>query len=101
MKEITALNTKELLPVFSPGKPEVVSQQDKVGFGDMLQDAIGKVNQLHTQADQAIRNLATGQTNDIHNTMISLEKAEVSFKLMMQVRNKIVSAYQEIMRINV
>jgi flagellar hook-basal body complex protein FliE len=101
MKEITILNTKELLPAFSPGKPEVVPQQDKVDFGDMLQDAIGKVNQLHTQADQAIQNLATGQTNDIHNTMISIEKAGTSFKLMMQVRNKILTAYQEIMRIQV
>jgi len=67
----------------------------------MLKDAIGEVNKLQQNADQAVEELATGSSKDIHNTMIALEKAEISFHLMMQIRNKIIGAYQEIMRMQV
>jgi flagellar hook-basal body complex protein FliE len=66
-----------------------------------LKHAINTVNQAQIEADQAVQELATGNEKDIHQTMIALEKAEVSFQLMMQVRNKIVSAYEEIMRMQI
>ncbi len=43
----------------------------------------------------------TGETQDLHTTMIAVQKADLSFQMMMQVRNKIVQAYQEIMRMQV
>ncbi len=68
-------------------------------FGEMLKDAISEVNQLTTEADTAIqRQIASGETTDLHATIVALEKAEISFQLMMQIRNKIVKAYEEIMR---
>ncbi|MCD6293566.1 MAG: flagellar hook-basal body complex protein FliE [Deltaproteobacteria bacterium] len=70
-------------------------------FGDALSGAMGKVSELRNEADQAVHELATGENKDIHQTMIAMEKADVSFKLMMQVRNKIVTAYQEVMRMPV
>lgn len=70
-------------------------------FGDMLKSAVDEVNTLRQEADQAITTLASGKGENIHQTMIALEKANVSFQLMMQVRNKIVSAYEEIMRMQV
>lgn len=70
-------------------------------FGEMLKDAISEVNQLTTEADTAIqRQIASGET-DLHATIVALEKAEISFQLMMQIRNKIVKAYEEIMRMPV
>jgi len=54
-----------------------------------------------TEADQAMQGLATGQVNNIHETMIAIEKANLSFNLMVQVRNKLVQAYEEIMRTQV
>jgi flagellar hook-basal body complex protein FliE len=76
---------------------------DKVdgSFTSILKHTINTVNQAQIEADQAVQELATGNEKDIHQTMIALEKAEVSFQLMMQVRNKIVSAYEEIMRMQI
>jgi len=70
-------------------------------FAHVLQDSLGQVNSLQNQADQAIESLATGGPATLHDTMLAVEKAELSFKFMMQVRNKIVEAYQEILRMQV
>jgi flagellar hook-basal body complex protein FliE len=70
-------------------------------FGSMLKKAISEVNELHLRADQSVDDLSKGKEIDIHKTIIALEKADVSFRLMMQIRNKAVEAYQEIMRIQV
>lgn len=71
-------------------------------FGDMLKDAINEVNELQQNADKAVeKQTVSGDTTDLHSTMIALQKAEVSFQTMMQVRNKILKAYEEIMRTSV
>ncbi|MBW1783279.1 MAG: flagellar hook-basal body complex protein FliE [Deltaproteobacteria bacterium] len=70
-------------------------------FGHMLSEAIGETDQLRKTADMAVSDLASGKNTDIHKTMIAIEKASISFKLMMQVRNKVIAAYQEIMRTQV
>ena len=100
MKEIAIQDTvKTLLP--SPLNDKQNKDAQGKSFVATLNDAIGDVNKLHQEADRAVQELATGKDKDIHNTMIALEKAEVSFQLMMQVRNKIVSAYETIMRMNI
>ncbi|MDY7034123.1 MAG: flagellar hook-basal body complex protein FliE [Thermodesulfobacteriota bacterium] len=70
-------------------------------FADTLKHSIENVNNLQNEADQAIQELMVGKTKDIHKTMIAMEKADISFRMMMQVRNKIVEAYDEIMRMQV
>jgi flagellar hook-basal body complex protein FliE len=70
-------------------------------FAGFLDSSIQSVNQKQAEANQAIQDLATGSGGSIHDTMIAMEKASISFELMVQVRNKIVSAYQEIMRMPV
>ena len=70
-------------------------------FADALQSSIGEVNAMQQKADAAITALATGEKVSLHETMIAMEQADVSFRLMMQVRNKIVEAYQEILRMQV
>ncbi len=67
-------------------------------FEGLLKQSIQSVNELQHKANQAIDALATGQQTDIHNTMIAMQKAEVAFKLIMQIRNKVISAYDTIMR---
>ncbi len=71
------------------------------GFGDILKDAISTVNELQKQSDHEIQKLMTGESQDLHTTVIAVQKADLSFQMMMQVRNKIVQAYQEIMRTQV
>ncbi len=71
------------------------------GFLDTLKNAIGKANDVQMQANQAVDALVTGQTQDLHGTMVALQQADVSFQLMMQIRNKLVTAYEEIQRMQV
>ncbi len=66
------------------------------GFGDVLKGAIGQVTSLQDSASQQVGTLLQGGNADMSQVMISVEKADVAFQLMMQVRNKIVSAYQDI-----
>jgi flagellar hook-basal body complex protein FliE len=65
-------------------------------FSDVLKNAVNSVNTLNDSADAQVRNLVQGGASDMNDVMIAVEKADVSFQLMMQVRNKIVSAYQDI-----
>lgn len=100
MKEIAI---QENMDSLMPSRINEKQTNEKQGesFFSTLQNAIGEVNKLHEEADHAVQELAAGKKKDIHNTMIALEKAEVSFQLMMQVRNKIISAYETIMRTNI
>lgn len=82
-------------------QPTKSSPANEGSFEKMLQKSMEEVNALQEQAEQAIQDLATGQTEDLHKTMILMEKAELSLKLMVQVRNKLLDAYQEIMRMPV
>ncbi len=68
------------------------------GFGEILKDAISAANELQKQSDQQIQKFMAGESQDLHTTVIAMQKADLSFQMMMQVRNKIVQAYQEIMR---
>ena len=72
--------------------------QSPESFGKVLARSLNEVNQLKLEADEAINDLSAGKQKDIHQTMIAMEKADVAFQLMMQIRNKIVAAYETIMR---
>ena len=71
---------------------------NKSEFMETLKTAIDQVQQLQGQADNKVEALLQGNGTDVHSAMIAVEKADLSFQLMMQVRNKIVQAYQEISR---
>jgi len=77
------------------------SVSGKGGFEDMLKESLLKVNTLQGEADKSIEKMAAGNGGDLHNTMIAIEKADLSFNLMVQVRNKLLAAYEEIMRMQV
>ena len=70
-------------------------------FSSILRDSVEKVNTMQSEADVSIDNLIAGRTKNIHETMLAVERADSSLKLMMQVRNKILDAYKEIMRMQV
>ena len=70
-------------------------------FADTLAESLDKVNTMQKQADVAIQDFVAGDTRNIHETMIAVGKADLAFRLTMQVRNKIVEAYQEVMRTQV
>jgi flagellar hook-basal body complex protein FliE len=71
------------------------------GFSNALITAVKEVNNQHQTADKAILNVQEGNTGGLHEAIIALEKADISFRTMLTVRNKIIEAYQEIMRMQV
>lgn len=68
------------------------------GFVETLRGAMQDAEQMQNVADAKVSNLLAGNGTDVHSAMIAVEKADLSFQLMLQVRNKIVAAYQEISR---
>ncbi len=70
-------------------------------FKEMLDNAIDTVSDLQRNADQLTQKLATGELKDLHQVMIAVEEVNVALQLTMQIRNKIVEAYQEVMRMQV
>ena len=71
------------------------------GFGDLLKKAVESVNAMQHEAGRLEEAVANGENVNIHQAVIAGEKAGLSFKLLMQVRNKMIDAYQEIMRMQV
>lgn len=99
MSEINSINfllPNKLDTGTNSGKAE--KPEATVDFANLLKDAIKDVNGAQLEADDAVQKVLSGETNDIHSTMIALQKADVSLKMMLEVRNKIMEAYQEVMR---
>jgi len=84
----------------APGK-SAAAREDENSFGTLLRDKIQEINQLKLDADDAIAKVEISDSGSIHEAMIALEKADISFRAMMQVRNRMLEAYQEVMRMQV
>ena len=69
-----------------------------VGFQDILQSAIRRVEASRTAANEAIEQFVSGENTDLHTTMLANQRASLDFEMLLQVRNKVVQSYQEIMR---
>ena len=82
----------------SAASPSVGTNQS---FADTLKEAVNNVNELQKSSDKAMQNLATGKTDNVADVMIAAEKADIALRVMVQVRNKIVDAYQEVMKMQV
>lgn len=101
MKEITSLTyAPPVAPTRSPSASSATQPQGK-NFQEHFKQALGEVNELTQQADQAIHQLIGEGKGDLQETIVAMEKADVSFRLMMQIRNKILEAYQEVVRMQV
>jgi flagellar hook-basal body complex protein FliE len=88
------------LPGTMPTNPTAPTGADfeRGGFGATLKNAMDRVGELSDASDKQVSELVQGERQDIHGVMIAVEKADIAFQLMMQVRNKILNAYQEVSR---
>ena len=77
------------------------SSTEGASFADTLKEAVETVNTLQVTADNKMQDLATGKSSNIPEVMMAAEKADIALKLMVQVRNKMIDAYQEIMKMQV
>lgn len=71
---------------------------DGANFANELKSAINDVNKMQIDSEKAMSDIATGQVKDLHQAAIAIDKAELSMKLMLEVRNKALNAYKEITR---
>lgn len=98
MNPINQIQTPFIQGLTNPiAKPENKAE----GFGEIFKQALQEVNQSQQVSDKLTTELATGKVDNIHEVMIASEKASLSLELTMQVRNKVVEAYQEVMRMQV
>ncbi len=93
-----------ILPIGPDANPATLlapARKPVEGFAGVLQDAIHKVNEFQQNAGQSVEAFLSGETSDLHQTIMAGQKAELAFELFMQVRSKVVQAYQEVMRMQV
>ena len=88
------------LSVTPPEKPTGITRTEQ-DFSKMLTDMIDEVNTLQQKGDQAVQAVQAGDSKNLHEAMIALEQADISTRFLVQVRNKVLDAYQEIMRMQV
>ena len=94
---ISSLGPLTPLPVM----PLDMGSKSASGFGSILTDAMQKVEGLGNDATKSVENFLSGEGDDLHKTIMATQRAELGMELFMQVRNKVVSAYQEVMRMQV
>ncbi len=84
--------------IFKNSKEAVSTGASGGAFAQKLQSALNDVNKLQENGEKAMAGIATGQIKDLHQAALAIDKAEISMKLMLEVRNKALSAYKEISR---
>lgn len=97
------IDALQMTPVQLTGESHLGENKAKEtkSFGDYLVAAIKNTNELQNQSDQMNKMLAAGQVNDISQVVLASEKADIAMQLTLQVRNRVVDAYQEVMRMQV
>ncbi len=102
MNKISQIN-KQIAPIKLPDAQDAGKSQQKkeVNFEQTLKKFIEDVDQAQKFAGESVEKLMTGEIKDIHDVMIAVEKAGTSFELMMEIRNKMIDAYREIMRMQI
>src|SRR5882724_2566760 len=87
------------LPLAAPGRN--AAPADGPNFKQMLQGQIDKVNQLQNDANTAMEELVTGKRNDVESVITATQKADMAFKMLLQVHNKVMDAYEEVKQLRV
>ncbi len=96
MKEVTLNSVLPAAPVRS-----VETKGGAGDFAELLKNALGEVDRLQKESDRGIEALNSGEAKNLHEVMIAMEKADISLRMAVQMRNKVLEAYQEIMRMQV
>lgn len=94
---VRQLNDTEL----SPQRREIQEKGGEQSFADVLSNAINDVDETMKDSNQKVRDFIAGDTNNVHDVMISMQRAQLSFEMMVEVRNKAIEAYQEVSRMQI
>ncbi len=86
------------LQIHVPGIGDAKKMEDSGSFKNILGGVLDEVNTLQHEADAQIQRLVSGETEDLHEVTSAMDEAETSFQLMMEIRNRLMDAYKELMR---
>jgi flagellar hook-basal body complex protein FliE len=95
LSPIQPLHPAQSVHAVQPLRP---AQESKGTFEKLVTDASESLNRLDTQASQEVADLAAGKTDNVHKVMLALGKSEIAFNYMLEVRNRVLDSYKEIMR---
>ena len=98
--EITGIGLPQNLEI-QPRHYDIAVDNIDNSFGDMLSNAIQSVDDSMKASDAGVQNYISGQTDNIHDVMISMQQAQLSFQMMVEVRNRLVETYQELSRMQI
>ena len=73
----------------------------KASFADQLKNAVAEVNDLQTRREDMVEQMVTGEATEVHDVMIAAKESQLAFELLLEIRNKLLESYQEIMRMQV
>lgn len=98
-----------MTPIDSIGNTAAINFPPEIGeenavdgdFKDFLKDALGQVQEAQVASDRAMEKLAVGDARSIHEVMVAMEEADISMRMVVQIRNKLVDAYKEMMQMQV
>ncbi|HVN05703.1 MAG TPA: flagellar hook-basal body complex protein FliE [Bryobacteraceae bacterium] len=96
------LPISSIAPISMPDLPAAAGSADRSGaFGKILSGSIDKLESLNREATDAAQKFITGENQELHNVVLATQKATLAFDLGLQVRNKVVDAYQEVMKMQI
>ncbi|AUS96323.1 flagellar hook-basal body complex protein FliE [Clostridium thermosuccinogenes] len=101
VSSLGTLNTISPLKIDTGKAQNAQKAEGAVGFADFLNEAMGKVNDLQVNAEKLSDDFAAGKTDNIHEVVIAAAKADIALQFTLQIRNKILDAYNEIMRMQI
>ncbi len=101
MNPIGLLSTSPVAPTGPTTIAPRAPTPDSGSFSNVIKGLLDNANEPHVQADTAMSDLISGKTDNVHNVVLSAVKADLSFRLMLELRNRLTEAYQEIMRMQV
>lgn len=89
------------VPNVGPSGPAPQPTKSDSSFGDVVRDMLKDVNQQQHQADSSIQQLMTGETDSVDDVVMSVVQADLAFRMVLEIRNRLISSYQEVMRMQV
>ena len=98
--EITGIGLPQNLEI-QPRHYDIGVDEIDNSFGDMLTNAIQNVDESMKASEQSVQNYISGKTDNIHEVMISMQQSQLSFQMMVEIRNKLVDTYQELSRMQI
>ena len=101
MTKILAGYARQVVPNFTSLVNKTEKDEKAASFPEVLKELVTNTNDLQAQAADIAEKFALGEVTDIHDVMIAAEEAGVALELVMEIRNKLVEAYQEMMRMSV